>query len=155
MPTTYEPSDAQIAITIPARRHDVLAGILIEAIRAAASGEDALEAATRIAQLRGAEHGARQRERLRLGRLGAERALTLAGEILGECGYEPQRESPTSLRLRNCPLHPLDARAPDVALAINHAGLSGLLEGLDATTVKMVPDPEPGNCCAMFASTQR
>jgi predicted ArsR family transcriptional regulator len=152
-PKTYEPSGAEIAITIPARRHDVLAGILIDAL--AASGENALEAATRIARLRGAERGASERERLRPGRLGAERALTVVGEILDEWGYEPRRETLTRLRLFNCPFQPLATRAPDVVGAISQAGLSGLLEGLGVTTVTMVPDPGPGTCCVMFTSTQR
>jgi predicted ArsR family transcriptional regulator len=154
-PKTYEPSDADIAISIPARRYDVLAGILIDAVRAGASGEDALEAATRIARLRGAEYGASQRERLRPGRLGTERALTVITEILDERGYEPQRESPTDLRLRNCPFHPLTADAPDVACAVNQAWLSGMLEGLGITTAETVPDRDPGNCCVMFTGTRR
>jgi predicted ArsR family transcriptional regulator len=150
-PKTYEPSGAEIAISIPARRHDVLAGILIDAIRAGTTpGENALEAATRIARLRGAERGASERERLRPGRLGAERALTVVGEILDECGYEPYRETPTRLRLRNCPFHPFAARAPDVVCPVSQAGLSGLLEGLGVTTVTMIPDPDPGTCCVMF-----
>lgn len=155
MPKSYEPSGAEIAISIPARRHDVLAGVLVEAVHAGAAGENALDAATRIARLRGAEHGARRRERLRLGRLGAERALTLLGEILDECGCEPQRESPTELRLRNCPFHPFSARAPDVVCAVSQAGMCGLLEGLNAPTVNVIPDPEPGSCCVMFTGTQR
>jgi len=70
-----------------------------------------------------------------------------------KCGYEPQREGPTRLRLRNCPFHPLDARAPDVVCAVNQAGLCGMLEGLGVTTVKVVSDPDPGACCVMFTGT--
>jgi predicted ArsR family transcriptional regulator len=154
-PKTYESSGAEIAISIPARRYDVLADILIDAVRAEGSGEDALDAAKRIARLRGAERGARQRERLRAGRLGAERALTMAGEVLEECGYEPQRETPTRLRLRNCPFHPLAGRAPDVVCTISQAGLGGMMEGLGVTTVKMVPDRDPGTCCVMLTGTER
>jgi predicted ArsR family transcriptional regulator len=146
-PKTYEPSGADIAISIPARRHDVLAGILIVAVRAGAAGEDPLAAATRVARARGAERGAGQRERMRPGRLGPERALTVAGEILEECGYEPQREGPTQLRLRNCPFHPLAEGARDVVCAANRAYVSGLLDGLGATSAEAVPDHEPGTCC--------
>ena len=67
----------------------------------------------------------------------------MAGEILDELGYEPQREAPTELRLRNCPFHPLSARAPDVVCKVNQAYLSGLLDGLGATSAKAVPDPDP------------
>jgi predicted ArsR family transcriptional regulator len=151
-PKTYEPSGADIAITIPARRHDLLAGILIDAIRSEAPGEDSLTAATRVARARGVEHGVSHRERLRPGRLGPERALTVAGEILGADGYEPQRQGPTELRLRNCPFHPLNLRAPDVVCAINHAYVSGLLEGLGAASIQAVPDPDPSACCVMLTS---
>jgi hypothetical protein len=44
-PKTYEPSGVDISITIPARHYDVLAGILIDAVRAGASGEDPQSAA--------------------------------------------------------------------------------------------------------------
>lgn len=153
-PKTYEPTGMGIAINIPARRHDVLADILIDAVRASASGEDAQEAATRIARAKGVEHGARRRERLRPGRVGPERALTIISELLDAGGYEPQRESPTAVRLRNCPFQPLSARAPDVVCLVDRSYLSGLLAGLEITTVKMIPDHEPGNCCAMFTGIQ-
>jgi predicted ArsR family transcriptional regulator len=154
-PKTYEPSGVDIALSIPARQYDMLAGILIDAVRAGASGEDPRSAATQTARIRGAEQGATQRERLRPGRLGAERALTVAGEILGELGYEPQREAPTQLRLRNCPFHPLAGRAPDVVCAVSQAYLSGLLDGLGATSAKVVSDPEPGTCCVLLTGTLR
>jgi predicted ArsR family transcriptional regulator len=154
-PKTYEPSGVDISISIPARHYDVLADILIDAVRAGASGEDPQSAATEAAGVKGTEYGASQRERLRPGRLGAERALTVAGEILDELGYEPQREAPTELRLRNCPFHPLSARAPDVVCKVNQAYLSGLLDGLGATSAKAVPDPDPGTCCVRLTGTQR
>ena len=154
-PKTYEPSGVDVAISIPARHYDVLADILIDAVRAGASGEDPRSAATQAARVKGAERGASHRERLRPGRLGAERALTVAGEILDECGYEPQREAPTELRLRNCPFHPLADRARDVVCAVNQAYLSGLLDGLGATSVKAVPDADPGTCCVRLTGTLR
>jgi predicted ArsR family transcriptional regulator len=151
-PKTYEPTGADVAISIPPRRHDVLAGVLIDAVLAAGTGENAWSAAIRVARVRGGELGAEQRERLRPGRLGAERALTLAGQILDGCGFDPQRETPTALRLRNCPFHPLAGRAPDLVCAINHAYLSGLLEGLGATAATAVLDPQPGSCCVTLTS---
>jgi predicted ArsR family transcriptional regulator len=75
------------------------------------------------------------------GTLGAERALTLAGELLAARGFEPARESPTSLRLRNCPFHPLTSTAPELVCGLNHAFLTGMVDGLQATTVAAVLDP--------------
>ena len=154
-PKTYEPSPADIAVSIPPRHHDVLAGILAEAVVAGCDGEDARSAAARIAADRGRELGAGQRVLLRPGRLGAERALTLAAGLLTGCGYEPQRDPAGGLRLRNCPFHPLAARAPGLVCAINHAYLGGVLEGLGAGTVAALLDPQPGSCCVRLAAAAR
>ncbi len=151
-PKTYEPATAEIAVTIPPRHHDVLASILVDAVLTAGGSGDARSAATGAARRHGHDLGAGQRARLRPGRLGAERALTLAGRILGDCGFEPQRDAPTELRLRNCPFHPLAARAPELVCAINLAYLSGLLEGLGADTATAVLDPQPGWCCVRLTS---
>ena len=154
-PKTYEPAPADIAVSIPPRHHDVLAGILAEAVLAERDGEDARSAAARIAAERGRELGAGQRARLRPGRLGAERGLTLAAGIITGCGYEPQRDPAGGLLLRNCPFHPLAARAPGLVCAISHAYLAGLLEGLGAGTVAAVLDPQPGSCCVRLAAAER
>ena len=55
------------------------------------------------------------------GRLGAERALTLAGDVLERHGFEPIRCSSTLVQLGNCPFHPFTAQAVDLVCGINHA----------------------------------
>ena len=87
--------------------------------------------------------------------LGTERGLTLACEALERFGFEPARAAPTRVFLRNCPFHPLSARAPDVVCKVNQAYLSGLLDGLGATSAKAVPDPDPGTCCVRLTGTLR
>ncbi|GII77245.1 transcriptional regulator [Sphaerisporangium rufum] len=151
-PKVYEPADIDIRVTIPERRHEVLAGILVDAVLAAGEGDDARAAAVQVAGRRGAELGAAERARARPGRLGAERALTLVESLLARHGFEPGRESPTCLRLRNCPFHPLAAQAPDLVCGINHAFLSGMLTGLAATRVRAVLAPRPGECCVELSS---
>ncbi len=146
-PKVYEPSAMDITVSIPRRRHDVLAGILVDALAAGERGENARDAAQRIARERGEQIGAAERELARPGRLGAERALSLAGKVLAERGYEPSRESPACLRLRNCPFHPLTASAPELVCGLNHAFLRGMVDGLQASTVHAVLDPRPGECC--------
>lgn len=122
---------------------------------AGATGSDTVSAAAQIARARGRELGAAERTRLRPGRLGPERALTLAGEILAGRGFEPQRTAPTGMLLRNCPFHPLAARAPALVCGINHAYLSGLLAGLGAETVEAILDPQPACCCVRLAGAAR
>jgi predicted ArsR family transcriptional regulator len=146
-PKVYEPTNAPIRIAIPDRQHDLLAEILIDAVHTEGADESASDAALRVAHRRGTELGAHERRNTRPGRLGAERALTLAETALARPGYEPHRDTPTRVRLRNCPFHPLAARAPELVCGINHALLTGFLAGLDAPTVHAVLTPTAGECC--------
>ena len=146
-PKVYEPSGVDIRVSIPQRSHDMLAGILLDAVVSEDRGENAREAAERVAREHGEQIGAEERDRARPGRLGAERALTLAGKLLSERGFEPDRESATCLRLRNCPFHPLTAKAPELVCGLNHAFISGMVDGLQASTVTAVLDPRAGECC--------
>lgn len=148
-PKVYEPVDTDIRISIPPRHHDLLADILLDAVLADdhAEGGTARDAALRVARDRGQEVGAIEREQARPGRLGAERSLTLATTALQRHGFELDRTSPTCVRLRTCPFHPLAAKAPEMVCGINHAYLTGLLDGLDTSTVHAVLDPQAGECC--------
>jgi predicted ArsR family transcriptional regulator len=151
-PKVYEPTDADIAVTIPQRQHDVLADILIDAVLTEGTDETARDAALRVAGLRGEDLGAKEREEVSPGRLGAERALTLTQAVLARLGFEPTRETPTCVRLRNCPFHPLAAKAPDLVCGMNQAFLAGMLNGLDATSVRAVLAPKQGECCVELRS---
>jgi predicted ArsR family transcriptional regulator len=146
-PKLYEPSGADIQISLPPRRHDLLAEILLAAVLGERRGETAGDAALRVARELGERIGAAERDRARPGRLGAERALTLAGQLLGQRGFEPTREAATCLRLRNCPFHPLAAQARETVCGINHAFLAGMVDGLQAPAVEALLDPRAGECC--------
>ncbi|WP_091290491.1 helix-turn-helix transcriptional regulator [Amycolatopsis xylanica] len=145
-PKVYRPSETDIRISIPPRRPDMLAEILLDAVLTERDGETARDAALRGARARGSALGQAERERLRTGRLGAERALTVAAGILQRAGFEPAREAPTCVRLRNCPFHPLAAKAPGLICGINQAFLAGLLGALEAPA-EAVLSPRPGECC--------
>jgi len=107
----------------------------------------AMRAATRIATARGTELGAGVRQARGLGRLGPERALTVAAEALEDHGYEPHRLDQRTVELRNCPFHTLARRAPEVVGAINRSLLEGLLRGLGDQRVEAVLAPRPDACC--------
>lgn len=147
VPKVYEPSATDIQVSLPRRSHDMLASILMEAVISEDSGESARDAVRRVARDHGQRIGAAERQRARPGRLGAERALSMASSLLTERGFEPARESPGCLRLRNCPFHPLTATAPDLVCGLNHAFISGMMDGLQASTVDAVLDPRAGECC--------
>ncbi|NWF27370.1 transcriptional regulator [Streptomyces sp. PKU-EA00015] len=146
-PKVYEPAETDIRISIPERRPDVLAEILIDAVLEQEQGEDALSSALRTARRRGEELGAATRASSRPGRLGPERSLTLSESVLEEHGFEPDRQAPTEVRLLNCPFHPLATRSPELVCGINHAFLGGFLTGLQAAGIDAVLAPHPGRCC--------
>jgi predicted ArsR family transcriptional regulator len=146
-PKVYETSGTEIQINIPAREHVLLADILLDAIlREGATGPTA-QAVVRTAAERGQQLGRGQGRPGRAGRLGTERALALAEEALQELGFQPSRESPTSVALRNCPFHPLAAKAPELVCELNRAFIAGYLAGIDGRTVDAVLEPRPGQCC--------
>lgn len=152
-PKVYEPVEDDIVVTIPARQHDVLADILLDAVLTEGEGETAEQAALRVAGRRGVDLGVTEREQVRPGRLGVERALTLAEKVLARHGFEPSRESSTCVRLRNCPFHPMAAKAPELVCGVNHAFLTGFLTGLDATGVCAVLAPRSSECCVELRSS--
>ncbi|AWT46566.1 MULTISPECIES: helix-turn-helix transcriptional regulator [Streptomyces] len=153
-PKVYEPTDTQLTVSIPDRRHELLADLLLDAVLTEGPDERATQAATRTAGVRGRLLGESEREQTRPGRLGAERGLTLCERMLDEHGYEPVRETPTDIRLRNCPFHPLAAKAPDLVCGMNHAFLTGYLDGLRISGVQAVLAPRPGECCVRLTPAE-
>ncbi|MGW0424099.1 helix-turn-helix transcriptional regulator [Streptomyces sp. NPDC003015] len=146
-PKVYEPTDAEIRVSIPDRRHEMLAGLLMEAVLTEGDQESAAQAAVRTAGQHGRQLGEAQRAATRPGRLGAERGLTACERMLDQHGFEPVRETPTQLRLRNCPFQPLAAKATDLVCGMNHAFVTGYLQAMEITGVRAVLAPRPGECC--------
>ncbi|MFE3104948.1 helix-turn-helix transcriptional regulator [Nocardia tengchongensis] len=143
-PKVYEPAETDVRVSIPERRYEILAEILMAAVLA---GDDARAHAVLESARRGTELGEAERDRLKPGRLGPERALTLLETLLADRGFEPGRPEPACVRLHNCPFHPLAASAPDLVCGLNHAYLSGVVDGLGADTVEAILAPRPGDCC--------
>ncbi|MFG2862702.1 helix-turn-helix transcriptional regulator [Streptomyces sioyaensis] len=153
-PKVYEPTDGHIHVSIPDRRHELLADLLLEAVLTEDDGESATHAAVRTAGRRGRELGESEREQTRPGRLGAERGLSVCERMLDQHGFEPVRETPTQLRLHNCPFHPLAAKAPELVCGMNHAFIAGYLEGLKVSGVQAILAPRPGECCVQLGPTK-
>lgn|SRR3954467_3940349 len=146
-PKVYEPADTDIQVSIPARRHDVLAGILVEALLTEQQHGTAKAAAAHAAHELGLTAAAAVRDRVEPGRMEAERALSLAEEIVSAYGFEPDRVATGCIRLRNCPFHPIVQRAPQLVCQLNHAFMVGVTEGLQAAAVDAVLAPVAGECC--------
>jgi predicted ArsR family transcriptional regulator len=67
--------------------------------------------------------------------------------FLARLGFEPAQTVAGPLVLRNCPFQPLAARSTELVCGINHAFLTGFLEGLGTSSAVAVLDPQPGPCC--------
>ena len=131
-PKVYRPTELEIRVAIPRRSHDLLSEILLEAVLGEQAGERATDAALRAARTLGESLAP------------AVGDPAAAERMLAEHGFEPYRAGESCLRMRNCPFHPLAARAPGLVCGLNHAFLSGYVEG---SGMRAVPSPHAGECC--------
>src|SRR5262245_25059332 len=88
----YQPSNREFEVSIPERSYDLMASILAESIERQTPGEEARATAQRVARERGERLGRAERERRSLPPPGAERAMSVARDVLSDCGYEPYTE---------------------------------------------------------------
>ncbi len=133
-PKVYEPTPHTVTISLPPRRHELLASLLAEAVTAHRPGESAQDAAVRIARERGEALGAEAR--------GGDVAV-----FLESLGFEPADDGAGRTLLHNCPFHPVAAQAPDLVCGMNHAFLCGYLAGSAHADTVAVLAPRAGACC--------
>jgi predicted ArsR family transcriptional regulator len=142
----YEPSDRELEVSIPERNYDVMGTILVQAIEQQEPGERTEEAAKRVARKEGERLGQAEKERRRLPPPGAERAMTVATDVLSACGYEPYTEA-GSVRLRSCPFHALAEQSRDLVCGLNRELVQGIVSGLGNETLDVALAPLPDECC--------
>lgn len=145
-PKRYRPSGLEVSLSLPERRYDMVGEILIDTLRHADATQRPLETARQVAFGRGRRIGTSRREQLRTGRLGAERTMAEARNLLDGLGFEPA-DDPDGLILRNCPFHALAHRDPELVCSLNEAFVAGMLRGLGNTTVSADLTPQQGLCC--------
>lgn len=143
----YEPADIELEVSVPERHYDLAGELLVEAVRSHSPDEPASDAVFRVALGRGASLGEEVRHGLRGGRIGPERALSVAERILAEHGYEPYRPSPDEIRMRNCPFHRLARQDTDLVCGMNHAFIRGFVENLGNESIQVALEPAQGECC--------
>jgi predicted ArsR family transcriptional regulator len=141
----YRPTDVELEVSIPARRYDLAADILAEALVEVASDgrNDALhEVATGYGRQIG--RGTRRRT--------SETRLVTALLLVG---YDPAAAN-EHIVLRNCPFRHAAQAHPDVVCRMNHALVAGIVEGVQARSFDAVLDRAPGRCCVLVSpSTPR
>lgn len=136
-PKVYEPTGNDVAFSFPARRYELAARILTDAI--AESPGDARTAACAIAERYGVQLGRQA--------AGSGADLTTAYRVLSDLGFSPSRPRDDVVLLGNCPFRALARRHPDLVCALNHALLAGVLTGLGAGHLVARFAPRPGACC--------
>lgn len=144
----YRVTGREIVATVPDRRYDLLAGILLDSMAGARRGEAAQGSALRAARSRGAElarqlaGGSRTADRSdRLGRL---------EHLLSTIGYAPHRQG-QELQVRNCPFDRFRATNTAQVCPLNLALSEGYLEGLGLDQqVQARLQPCPDSCCVVF-----
>lgn len=122
----YRRSERVHEVSVPPRRYELAARILLEAFREGGIDHSMLAGVAR-----------------RIGRQigegdGIDRALE-------ETGYEPVMEH-GEIRFRNCPFHELREQDRDTTCGLNLALVEGMLEGARDNRVSIL-DPEDGYCC--------
>jgi predicted ArsR family transcriptional regulator len=140
-PKVYELTTDGITVTVPERRYQLMAEILAAAV--ADDPTNAGQAATRHAH----RHGQA------LGTALADDGTDLHA-ALTHLGFEPEH-TPGRVLLHNCPFHALAARHTGLVCGLNHAFLTGLLDGLRADDRQAVLAPHPGRCCVELISAAR
>lgn len=154
-PKVYEPVEDDISVSIPGRQYQLLADLLLQTVLADSADsdvEDRRDTATRTAREHGLALGAAQPAPA--GSRDGSAALSMCSAVLETLGYEPVAESAGTVRLLNCPFHPLAAKAPDLVCGMNQAFLAGYLDGMRVAGVEAVLDPSPGECCVRLAAAE-
>lgn len=125
----YRRSELTHEVSVPPRRYELAARILLEAAR-----EGHLDTGTlaEVANRTGRD----------IGQTGLETALT-------GTGYEPVTEDGET-RFRNCPFHVLRDRDRETTCGLNLALVEGMVEG-SGSDVEAVLAPEDGYCCVRLS----
>jgi predicted ArsR family transcriptional regulator len=142
----YEPTEAEMAVSIPSRSYDFAGKILIAALESQSPGRSR-DAVRTSASEHGFALGQQVGRQRRLQSASYKKVLSVARQLLYERGYEPYPDEKGGLRLRNCPFHSLAQQSVEIVCGLNQAFISGLLSGLGNKDIDAVLDPRPGECC--------
>lgn len=141
----YRITGREVTASVPDRRYDLLAGVLLDGLAEHRRGESAQQSAERAARRRGEEMaqtaGGGRSVSARLGRL---------QQLLSSLGYLPRQED-GQVVVRNCPYDSLRPTATQQVCPVNLALAEGMVDGLglrDRVTVALRPCPD--SCCVVF-----
>lgn len=137
----YRRGDREFAVTLPARRYDLVGDILAAAVTRAAAGTDLDTALTETARVEGAGLGAAARGR-------AAEDLSGLAEVLATQGYEP-RVGAGDVVLANCPFDTLADKHTDLVCGLNQHFVQGVADGMGCHRARARLEPAPDRCCVV------
>jgi predicted ArsR family transcriptional regulator len=130
----YRRTTEEVAVSVPERHYDLVAGLLAAAVTEAIDTDaDLADTLNRTAYDAGHKIGAASPDLLT--------ALT-------EVGYEPHADG-TGLDLANCPFHRLARQYTDLVCGLNLHLLRGIAA---AAPYRVVLDPAPDRCCVRLVA---
>jgi predicted ArsR family transcriptional regulator len=143
----YRRSAAQVSVTIPERRYQLLASWLAGAMSGGADDEITGRAGESAASLaRGVGRSLLETTRAEGSRPPPELLL----EALDSYGFMPAEEPDGSLIMRNCPFEEVAAANQGVVCTLNLALQRGLLAGLEGCGLEAELSPAPDRCCVVL-----
>src|SRR4051794_12352098 len=138
----YRAAPRRLAVSLPPSNYELAGQLMATALSGPGpvTGSDAVEGA---AASYGRRLGASIREQFRSKR--ARRAAV--AERLTELGFEPEQQTAGVMVLRNCAFAELSESHRDLVCGMNAALVSGVLEGADLPTLRVVGGPTETTCC--------
>lgn len=141
----YRRSTRQVDVSLPPRSYELAARLLASAVETASS-KDAFDALDGVARSFGESLGREARSQAGEG-ADTEARKAAVHHLLAAYGFEPARGPDGVIRLRNCPFHALAECHRGLVCGMNLSLMSGVVEGLHASGIEAVLDPQPGMCC--------
>jgi len=142
-PKVYEATGVGLNLSVPPRQYELVGAVLADAV--ADDPADARAGALTRAEDAGRHLGSDRPKR-------AGHPLAVVSSALTDLGFEPRPDGPDALIMDNCPFHQLAQRQPALICGLNVAFVHGLLEGLDATSVRAELQPRPEGCCVRLTA---
>jgi predicted ArsR family transcriptional regulator len=144
----YRRSPRNVSVQIPPRDYELVARLLLRGLDPKRPGR-AYRQAHQAAREFGVAMGNEARRRAG-GHPSRDRLLATLTKILEERGFEPKSADHDSIRLRNCPFDALSTDYRDVVCPMNLSMMHGVVQGLGASDLEAVSEPQPGMCCVAF-----
>jgi len=133
----YRRATQEFAVSLPARRYELVGDILAAAVTRAAEGGALDRTLDECAREEGLGIGAAA--------TGLDGSLGALASVLARQGYEPRIENETVV-LANCPFDALARRHTDLVCGLNRSFVQGVADGMGCdVTACLEPDPE--RCC--------